>query len=52
MRLLVGLLRTGNVPAAVSRQDLGDPGAPEVSEFAVDELAAALRLSRPGQSGV
>jgi Domain of unknown function (DUF222)/HNH endonuclease len=27
--------------------DRGDPGAPEVSEFAVDEIAAALRLSRP-----
>ena len=27
--------------------DRGDPRRPEVSEFAVDELAAALRLSRP-----
>jgi hypothetical protein len=29
------------------RVDLGHPGLPEISEFAVDELAAALRLSRP-----
>ena len=28
------------------RVDSGHPGLPEVSEFAVDELAAALRLSR------
>ena len=27
--------------------DAGDPGAPEISEFAVNEVAAALRLSRP-----
>ena len=27
--------------------DAGHPGVPEVSEFAVDEVAAALRLSRP-----
>jgi hypothetical protein len=27
--------------------DAGDPTLPEVSEFAVDEVAAALRLSRP-----
>jgi len=27
--------------------DAGDPLSPEVSEFAVDEIAAALRLSRP-----
>jgi hypothetical protein len=27
--------------------DAGHPGLPEVSEFAVDEIAAALRLSRP-----
>lgn len=27
--------------------DAGDPRLPEVSEFAVDEVAAALRLSRP-----
>jgi len=31
----------------VGRDDRGDPRVPEVSEFAVDELAAALRLSRP-----
>jgi hypothetical protein len=29
------------------RVDAGHPGLPQVSEFAVDELAAALRLSRP-----
>jgi Domain of unknown function (DUF222) len=29
------------------RRDAGDPRVPEVSEFAVDEVAAALRLSRP-----
>ena len=28
-------------------RDSGHPGLPEVSEFAVDEIAAALRLSRP-----
>jgi hypothetical protein len=27
--------------------DAGDPRVPEISEFAVDEVAAALRLSRP-----
>lgn len=27
--------------------DGGDPAVPEISEFAVDEVAAALRLSRP-----
>jgi hypothetical protein len=27
--------------------DAGDPSVPEISEFAVDEIAAALRLSRP-----
>ena len=32
-------------PAAAG--DAGHPGVPEVSEFAVDEVAAALRLSRP-----
>ena len=29
----------------------GDPAVPEVSEFAVDEVAAALRLSRAGRRG-
>lgn len=35
----------GDGPAGHS--DAGDPLVPEISEFAVDEVAAALRLSRP-----
>jgi Domain of unknown function (DUF222) len=31
--------------------DAGDPAVPEISEFAVDEVAAALRLSRPAAGG-
>lgn len=35
------------VSGRAGRTDRGDPAAPEISEFAVDEVAAALRLSRP-----
>ena len=31
--------------------DRGDPRVPQVSEYAVDEVAAALRLSRPAAGG-
>jgi hypothetical protein len=35
------------VDSPAGHEDAGDPLAPEVSEFAVDEVASALRLSRP-----
>jgi hypothetical protein len=38
-------------PEAGAGADAGHPGLPEVSEFAVDEVAAALRLSRPAAGG-
>jgi hypothetical protein len=35
------------VDSPAGHEDAGDPLVPEVSEFAVDEVASALRLSRP-----
>ncbi len=40
--------RSGAAGGPAGHSDAGDPLVPEISEFAVDEVAAALRLSRPG----